>query len=544
MANIINYIKWRGDLEFKQVPFNKVDNLALALLVYNDFTGLIPGKGENGRVSVYEVAERYFQTHSIDELDELAFDWVLYYMAKYKRFGSLYLSDYVDVDDADRNMVFTAFTVHLPDGSHFVAFRGTTMEIDDWRLDFQISFEEIEAQRAAARYLQYVMEKYAGNIYVGGHSKGGNLAVYSAMHAPDVVRNRIKKIYSYDGPGFCQELLDEDKFADIQERVVHIIPTFCVVGMLFELPVAHEIVASSAKKMAQHSGMTWKIEGNHFVNRRFLTEESAVYNKAIDDWIGNATMEQRKSFTRDIFDSMKAAGAVSLYDISEGGFHDFGTILLSAANSESKTKIVVGKFFGSLWRSFEKIKILEALKSLQGIIDIFMMFLGIVFLTIPEAVYSVLGGAIALIVAVWSAIMLVKAGMRDENPFLKRGRMIFHIVLMWFMVFIMSNLERIPKWTNFLMAIVFFSLAFASVRYIIRYKETISGKAKFWMMLLAVVNLYIGIISIVIPSRFDYTKSVTLGSYLIIIGFVRLIIQLMEQMHYPKKKSRFYEDDD
>ncbi len=140
--------------------------------------------------------------------------------------------------------------------------------------------------------------------------------------------------------------------------------------------------------------------------------------------------------------------------------------------------------------------------------------------------------------------MLVKAGMRDENPFLKRGRMIFHIVLMWFMVFIMSNLERLPKWTNFLMAIVFFSLAFASVRYIIRYKETISGKAKFWMMLLAVVNLYIGIISIVIPSRFDYTKSVTLGSYLIIIGFVRLIIQLMEQMHNPKKKSRFYEDDD
>ncbi len=132
--------------------------------------------------------------------------------------------------------------------------------------------------------------------------------------------------------------------------------------------------------------MTWKIEGNHFVHRRFLTEESTVYNKAIDDWIGNATMEQRMAFTRDIFDAMKSGGAETVNDLSQSGFHDFGTILLSAANSESKTKIIVGKFFGSLWRSFEKIKIIDTLKSLQGIIDMFLIFLGIIFLTIPEAV--------------------------------------------------------------------------------------------------------------------------------------------------------------
>ncbi len=544
MANIINYIKWRGDLEFEKVPFNKVDNLGLTMLIYNDFSGIVPAKDEYGRISIREAADKYFQSHSLEGLDKYAFDWVLYYMGRYKRFGNLYLSDYVDVNDTDRNMVFTAFTVHLPDGSHFVAYRGTTMEIDDWRLDFQISFEEIEAQRAAARYLQYVMSKYAGDIYVGGHSKGGNLAVYASMNASSEVRNRIKKIYSFDGPGFCPELLEEDKFNEIKERIVHIVPAFCVVGMLFELQVPHEIVASSASKIAQHSGMTWKIEGNHFVHRRFLTDESTVYNNAIDDWIGNATMEQRRAFTRDIFDAMKAGGAVNINEISEGGFHDFGTILLSAANSESKTKIVVGKFFGSLWRSFEKIKILDAVKSLQGIIDLFLIFVGIIFLTIPQAVYSVLGGAIALVVAIWSAIMLVKAGVRDENPFIKRGRMIFHIIIMWFMVFIMSNLERIPKWTNLLMAIVFFSLAFASVRYIIKYKTTISGKAKFWMMLLAVVNVYIGIIAIVMPDRFGITKSVTLGSYLIIVGFIRLIIQLLEQMQNPKSDGRFYEDEE
>ncbi len=544
MANIVNYIKWRGDLNFHQAPFNKVDHLGLALLIYNDFGGIVPGRDENKRITIKEAADKYFLTHSIDNLGRYDYDWVIYYMGKYERFRSLYLSDYVDVNDSDRNMMFTAFTVHLPDGSHFVAYRGTTMDIDDWRMDFQISFEEIEAQRASARYLMYIMQKYAGDIYVGGHSKGGNLAVYASMHAADIVRSRIKKIYSFDGPGFCPELLDERAFNEIKDRIVHVVPTFSVVGMLFELNVTHEIVDSSAEKFLQHSGMTWKIEGNHFVHKRFLTEESTIYNRAIDDWIGNATMEQRKSFTKDIFDSMKAGGAVTVTDISKGGFHDFGTILLSAVNSESKTKIVFGKFFGSLWRSFEKIKFIEAVKSMQGIIDMFLIFLGIVFLTIPEAVTSLLGGIIALFCAGWSAIMLVKAGLRDENPIIKRGRMIFHIVIMCFMVFIMSNLERIPAWTNFLMAIVFFSLAGASIRYIVKFKSTISGKAKFWMMLLAVVNMYIGIVSIVMPNRFDYTKSITLGSYLIIVGFIRFIIQLLEQIQNEEGSLRYYEDEE
>ncbi|MBQ3795535.1 MAG: DUF2974 domain-containing protein [Butyrivibrio sp.] len=543
MGNVVNYIKWRGDLSFDDSPFNEVDNLALSLLIYNDFDGIVPEKGETSSISVKDASEWYFTKHSLMDLGRLDFDWLLYYMAKTKRFGDLRLSDYIDISDSDENMMFTAFTIHLPDGTLFVSFRGTTMDIDDWRLDFRISFEEIGAQKAAADYLKFITEKYAGDIYVGGHSKGGNLAVYSAMNVPDIVKNRIKRIYSNDGPGFAPELLDEQKFNIVKDRITHIVPTFCVVGMLFELKIPHEIVASDGEKILQHSGMTWKVEGDHFVKKRYLSEESVVYNKAIDDWIGNATMEQRQAFTRDIFDAMKAAGAVSVYDISKGGFHDFGTILLSAANSESKTKIVFGKFFGSLWRSFEKIRFVDTIKSLQGLIDIFLIFIGIIFLTIPQEVYTILGGIIALGVAIWNAVMILKAGVRDEIPFLKRGRMIFHLIVMSFMVFILSNLERIPTWTNVLMAIVFFSLVVASIRYVVKNKKTISGKAKFWMILVAVVNLNIGIVSLVTPQQLDYGKSLTVGSYLILVGIVRFIIQLLEQTQNNVEPSRYYEED-
>ena len=543
MGNVVNYIKWRGDLTFSDSPFNEVDNLALSLLIYNDFGGIVPAKGKSDSISVKDAAEWYFTKHSIEELSRLDFDWILYYMAKTKRFGNLMLSDYIDINNSDESMMFTAFTVHLPDGTRFISFRGTTMDIDDWRMDFKISFEEIMAQKAAAEYLNFITQKYAGDIFVGGHSKGGNLAVYAAMNASYVVRNRIKRIYSNDGPGFAPELLDERMFNEVKDRITHIVPTFSIVGMLFELKVPHEIVASDGEKILQHSGMTWKVEGDHFIKKRYLSEECIIYNKAIDDWIGNATVEQRQAFTRDIFDAMKAAGAVSVYDISKGGFHDFGTILLSAANSESKTKIVFGKFFGSLWRSFEKIRFLDAVKSFQGIIDIFLMVVGVMFLTIPQDIYEILGGVIALACAIWSAAMLVKAGLRDENKFMKRGRMIFHIIVLCFMVFIVSNLERISTWTEALMAIVFFSLAFASVRYVVKYKTKISRRASFWMILIAVVNLNIGIVSLVTPQQLDYGKSLTVGSYLILVGLVRFIIQVLEQTQNYVKPSRYYEDD-
>ncbi|WP_158588923.1 Mbeg1-like protein [Butyrivibrio sp. XB500-5] len=543
MANVINYIKWRGDLTFGRAPFNEVDNLALSLLVYNDFTGIIPGKDEEGSVTVKKASEEFIKTYSLEGAPKTDFGWVPYYMRNSKRFGELRLSDYLDIKDTERDMMITAFTVHFPSGAVFVVFRGTTMEIDDWRMDFQISFEEIKAQKAAVKYLNHILNKYAGDVYVGGHSKGGNLALYAAMHISDDVQDRIKHIYSNDGPGFCPELIDMKKFEDIKWKLTHIVPTYSIVGMLFELPVPHKIVASDATKLLQHSGMTWQVEGDHFVIRLHLTEESSGLNRVIDDWIGNATMEQRKSFTKDMFDSMKSGGAVSLEDISKSGIHDFGTIILSAAGSESKTKILLGKFFGSLWREFEKIRILEALKTQQGIIDVFLILLGIIFLATPQAVYNVIGGGVAISCAIWSATRLIKAGLREEKAYIKRGRMVFHIFVLSFMVFILSNIERIPKWTNALVSIIFFYLAIASVFYIVKHKDTIKKGGIFWMITIAVINLNLGIITLFMPQRLNYGKSITVGSYLILIGIVRLVIQILTKKGLPERPVNPYENE-
>lgn len=41
MANIMDYMDWRGDLSFEADEFNEVDNLILAQLAYVDFEGIV-----------------------------------------------------------------------------------------------------------------------------------------------------------------------------------------------------------------------------------------------------------------------------------------------------------------------------------------------------------------------------------------------------------------------------------------------------------------------------------------------------------------------
>ena len=43
MANILDYIDWRGDLSFDVSPFNEVDGLILSQLSYVIFDGILTG---------------------------------------------------------------------------------------------------------------------------------------------------------------------------------------------------------------------------------------------------------------------------------------------------------------------------------------------------------------------------------------------------------------------------------------------------------------------------------------------------------------------
>ena len=56
MANLLDYLDWRGDLPLSRDPFNEVDNLILAELSFVDFGGIVPGPGAGAAVPLGEAA--------------------------------------------------------------------------------------------------------------------------------------------------------------------------------------------------------------------------------------------------------------------------------------------------------------------------------------------------------------------------------------------------------------------------------------------------------------------------------------------------------
>ena len=207
MANILEYLDWRGDLTLSERPFNEVDNLILAEICYLDFSGFVPAGFQTQQVTLQAAASAYFTAHPETNMGVLVPDQIpvlVEHAAKTARFGDIRLLGYVNRIDEETQTQFSAVTMLLPDGSAYVAFRGTDDTIVGWKEDFNMAFTpEIPAQKYAAEYLRQVSAALPFRpLLVGGHSKGGNLAVYASVFCGQEVQKRILAVYNNDGPGF------------------------------------------------------------------------------------------------------------------------------------------------------------------------------------------------------------------------------------------------------------------------------------------------------------------------------------------------------
>ena len=187
MADIFDYLKRRGVISFKDDPFSEVDNLVLAMLAYADFEGIMDDSFKT--ISLGDADKKYFEKHSRAEAKKSISHFVrapllMDGMMKGERFRDTVLTKYVDIIDSDKDMQMSAVTFLLNDGSAYVAFRGTDNTVAGWKEDFNMSYlPETEGQLSAVRYLNEVGAEINRPLRVGGHSKGGNFAVYAAALA-------------------------------------------------------------------------------------------------------------------------------------------------------------------------------------------------------------------------------------------------------------------------------------------------------------------------------------------------------------------------
>jgi len=350
MSNILNYLEEQGNIPFSHSGFNEVDNLILSQIAYVDFDGIVPGIGTNEFITVKNASESFFATHSEDEmllsksLIKLS-PFVLKEMAKGERFQNARLLNYISQLDETVPKQFAALHIELSDGTVYVAFRGTDDNLVSWQEDFNMSYKTVPAQIEAAEYLESTMQNSDKYFRVGGHSKGGNLAVYSAMKCLDSIKNRMIEIYDNDAPGFSKKILQSDEYDKISNKIIRITPEFSVIGMLLEHKGVHKIVGSNAKGIMQHDAMTWEVSENHFAYKERLAKKSCLLCKTISRWMNTLRTEQRKDIIKSLFDVLGAKGTKKVSDISDGKVTLFKTVkMIAKLNKATKFALIMLAF--------------------------------------------------------------------------------------------------------------------------------------------------------------------------------------------------------
>ena len=330
MGNIMDYISWRGDLSFEQSQFNEVDNLILACFSYVNLDGISAVTKQKG-IGLKKLTKEFMKLHTMKELEadksfiRLA-PFMMMEMAKSVRFGKCVVRNYVNDIVTEAEQQFAAMEIVLEDGTSYVSFRGTDDTIIGWKEDFNLSTGVVPAQKRAIEYLQKISEHTDGMLRVGGHSKGGNLAIYGSVMCK-TAHEKILEIYSNDGPGFSREFQELPETKEMMPKIIRIIPEYSIIGTLLEHEKEPVIVASSSKGLLQHDAFSWEVQGPALVRRDSLNKTALRFIEILHKWIDGMDTEQKRLLIEDLFATLQASGYENLSEVQSGGLKSLAAMV-------------------------------------------------------------------------------------------------------------------------------------------------------------------------------------------------------------------------
>ncbi len=322
MGTLFDYVSWRGDLTFSQAPFNEVDSLIFALLSYVEYKDIVPDGHSSEPISLQAAANGFFARNpdpkkvSIGLIVPKEIIRLLRAVKGCRRYRQVGMKAYVNQIDLDVQMQFSAVTFLLETGRCVVAFRGTDDTIVGWKEDFNMSFMDVvPAQTRAVEYLNEAAKASDGDLFVTGHSKGGNLAVYSAVHTEKDVQKRLLGVWNHDGPGFRDNILTDPDYLDVKPQIKTLLPQSSLVGMLLEHEEDYTVVKSRQKGFLQHNGLTWDVMGSSFIRVKNISPESRRTDKTLKKWIESMSLEQREQLCEALYRILSSDNALTLTDL-------------------------------------------------------------------------------------------------------------------------------------------------------------------------------------------------------------------------------------
>ena len=346
MANIFDYMAWR-DIDLRKVEFNEIDNLILARLSYFPFDKLLK---EHECITIKDAYERYLKSDNDKKILWDADAKLFEVLANSVRFGNVKVTEYINKIDNVEEKQFSAITVILPDKTIYVSFRGTDNTIVGWKENANMSFTDlVPAQLDSVKYLEYVTKRIKGKIRIGGHSKGGNLAVYAAAFCNYKIQKRIIKVYNIEGPGFVKRIIESPEYKNILGKVHRYIPQSSVIGRLLNSEETTTVVKSNQVGLMQHDIYSWEILGDKFIETE-PTNSSVFIDKTISNWLEEVSNEQRAEFFDCLFEILYATKAETMQDIGSRLYSNSKIMIKTYQNLSQETKEMIHKTLSMLFK--------------------------------------------------------------------------------------------------------------------------------------------------------------------------------------------------
>lgn len=325
MGTILSYLKEYGGYNFIEKPLCEIDGLILAHLSYYVYDGVIPGlEEEKPAVTTEHIRENMDQKNFLSVTWEEAQNRELFYkILETRRFRSMKANFYVNAMDKEQALQFSAVTFLLGNGDIYIAFRGTDDALIGWKEDFCMAYRTpIEAQKRSVEYVEQVARKFLrrknARFYLGGHSKGGNLAVYAAMCCDSKLKHKIGRVYNYDGPGFRPDFMETLDYVSVKEKIIKFIPKESFVGMLMqdhdENSIEYILIESEKVGVQQHMPLSWCIENDSFVRAESNEPERKALYGRMNQWIYELGREKTESFLNELFSMVEVTEAQTLSD--------------------------------------------------------------------------------------------------------------------------------------------------------------------------------------------------------------------------------------
>lgn len=321
MANMIDYVRWRGDIPMHQVPLGEVDALVLSYLAYMPFDGIVSDTFGGEGVRLGDACAQLLELGATSAcmIDSGQDDCLLLYeVQKSVRYAPMRLIGYVNRYDRAQEEQFSAVTFVIDQNLSFIAFRGTDSTVVGWKEDFNMSFSgEVPAQRNAWYYVQEAARVLGGRLIIGGHSKGGNLAAYAGIFSPEDVQRRIASVYNFDGPGFNEELVATEEFGKVNTRIRTYVPQSSLIGILLWHAEAFTVVMSDAISVLQHNPYTWQVMGGKFVTVEQRSRASRFAEETLKHWLSEMQPQERRSLIDGIYGVLAVSDGRHVSDLFE-----------------------------------------------------------------------------------------------------------------------------------------------------------------------------------------------------------------------------------